>query len=261
MEENMKQAIAEAVDWHSVVIDVSLASGEGPKWGTGALIKTAGKIFIVACRHVVKPQYKNEDLRFLYRPNSTLIFENKEEVRKVPFHKIDKAYSRTIPVAKRFYSDETDDLALIELDPSTDGIKDLLFSQVTITNSKTPKVSTQVFLMGFSEELARKVTKHGDRAVFPYFEATKITDKKISSDDFDTKRHFLIDFAINEASVDPHGLSGCGVWSRLPPEKDRVWTANIYLIGIQTGYFKENQVLKATKIERLINLLNMHDII
>lgn len=256
LREHARTAIEEAVAWYTVAIDVSLASENGPNWGTGSLIQLEKRLFILTCRHVVEPQYEEKGLRFLYRNDNSLRFVEKDDIKKWPIHKIDKAYPQTVPIINRFYSDEIDDLVLLEIDSSSPEIKDWKFHQVAHPDLKTPMANTQVFLMGFSIELARTVTKHGDKGLFLYFDATKIIEKDVYSKQFDTQKHFLIDFTINEDSVDPHGLSGCGVWSCVQLEKDKLWTANLYLCGVESAYFEKSRVLMVTKVERLLQMIN-----
>ena len=67
---------------------------------------------------------------------------------------------------------------------------------------------TQIFLTGFSQELTRIVSQQKKQiGLFSYFDATTVVERQLSIDTYDRARHYLIDFEINEYSVDPHGLS------------------------------------------------------
>ena len=259
-----KQAIIgvqEAIAWHTVAIDVSLGSKDNPDWGTGSLVKIKGKSFIVTCKHVLKPGHKNEDLRFLYRSEKAFRWVDKEVIREISIYKIYKhvykTFPQNIPITNRIYSDDEDDLVLLEVDMSSHEVTQYNFFDMNL-DALTPEANTPVYFMGFSRELARRATMYGDIGVFPFFGISPIIDKKVNSDDFNPERHFLIDFrtfGIDEYNMNPHGLSGCGLWSRTPSGPDKLWTANIYLVGIQHGYFRRSEVLKATRIERLIQLV------
>lgn len=257
LEEHARRAVEEAVSNHTVIVDVSLASTTPPDWGTGSLLKIKDRLFIGTCKHVVKPEYRNEDLRVLHRSAAAMKWTEKEKIKDSPLNKLLKGVSRTfsrkISVIERFYSDELDDLVLLELDPLSEGNTE--GSQfLSVTDIKMPKVDMTVYLMGFSAELIKKATKQGDYGAFPYFEATKIVDVSINSNDFDSHRHFLTDFEITKNSVDPHGLSGCGVWTRLS-SGENLWTPNLRLVGIQHGYYSKSEVLVATCAERLMKLV------
>lgn len=260
LEKQARDAVAEAIGNHTVAIDVSRATEEKPSWGTGTFISIKGKFFIVTCRHVVKPQYKSEDLRFLYKLGKSFQWVDKKVITKSSLYEIerimDKRFPEEIHISNRIYSDDTDDLALLEVDLLVEKMGSYRFFEIKNLDEKTPEVSTQVYLIGFSAELARPVTAKGDIGIFAFYGVTSIIDKEIDSYEYDPRRHFLIDFRTidNSHSVDPSGLSGCGVWARIASGKDRLWTPNIYLVGVQQSYFKGSQVLKATRIERLIEL-------
>lgn len=259
-----KQAIIgvqEAIAWHTVAIDISLASKDSPDWGTGSLVKIKGKSFIVTCKHVVKPGYRNEDLRFVYRSERAFQWVDKEVIKKISIHivykDVYKTFPQKIPIINRVYSDDEDDLVLLEVDTSSYEVSHYNFFDMNL-DVLIPEANTPIYFMGFSRELARRATVYGDIGVFPFFGISPIIDKRVDSDDFNPKRHFLIDFRtfdIDELNIDPYGLSGCGVWSRAPSGPHKLWAANIYLVGVQHGYFRRSEVLKATRVERLIQLV------
>ena len=253
--------VQEAIAWHTVAIDVSLSSKDNPDWGTGSLVKIKGKSFVVTCKHVVKPGYRNEDLRFLYRSEKAFQWVDKEVIKEISIRKIYKDVYKTfpqkIPIINRVYSDDEDDLVLLEVDTSSHGVSQYNFFDMNL-DVLTPEANTPVYFMGFSRELSRRATIYGDIGVFPFFGISPIIDKRVDSDDFNPEGHFLIDFKtsdIDEYNIDPYGLSGCGVWSRTPSGSYKLWTANIYLVGVQHGYFRRSEVLKATRIKRLIQLV------
>jgi hypothetical protein len=210
--------VQEAIAWHTVAIDISLGSKDNPDWGTGSLVKIKGKSFVVTCKHVVKPVHRNEDLRFLYRSEKAFQWVDKEVIKETSIHKIYKSVYRTfpqeIPIINRIYSDDEDDLVLLEVDTSSCEVSQYKFFDISL-NVLTPEANTPIYYMGLI--------------------------------DFRT-------FDTDEYNIDPHGLSGCGVWTRTPSGPDKLWTTNIHLVGVQHGFFRRSEVLKATRIERLIQL-------
>ena len=254
--------VQEVIAWHTVAIDISLGSKNNPDWGTGSLVEIEGRSFIVTCKHVVKPGHRNEDLRFLYRSEKSFQWVDKEVIQNISIHKIYrnvyKTFPREIPITNRIYSNDEDDLVLLEVDSSSSEVGQYRFFNITKLDVLTPEADTPVYFMGFSKELARKATVYGDIGVFPFFGINPIINKTIDSDDFNPEKHFLIDFKTldDEHNIDPHGLSGCGVWSRIPSGPDRLWTANIYLVGVLHGYFRKSEVLKATRIQRIVQLVD-----
>jgi len=253
-------AIREAIGWHTIAIDISLCSKENPVWGTGALITADGKFFIITCRHIVRPEYPSEDLRFLYRPEAPFRPVDKGFLKRISRHyifskEVVRSSPKTIPILNVIHSDDKDDLAILQIDPLWDEIGSYRFFEMNKTQVISPDINAPIFLMGFSKELTKRVTERGDLGDFPYFEYGQISTKRIDSDTYDSQRHFLIEFGKTEDRVEPHGLSGCGVWSRRISGPNKLWAPNIHLIGIQHSYFKKTQVLKATRIERVIQLL------
>jgi hypothetical protein len=260
-------AVQEAIAWHTLAIDVSLANKDNPDknkpdWGTGSLIRIRGRQFVVTCKHVVRPEYKNEDLRFLYRTEKSFQHVDKNYIKKIGLRslitKTHKSYPRYIPLINRLYSDDKDDLVLLEIDPSYEEIDSYIFSEIKNKKIITPAANTPVFFMGYSRDLKRTVTRHGDISVFPYFEINQIIKRNIQSSDYDSKRHFLIEFRSTDNRVDPHGLSGCGVWTRKPSGPNKLWSSSVYLVGIQRGYFRSSQVLVATRVERMLKLVGVN---
>ena len=143
-------------------------------------------------------------------------------------------------------------MAFLEVNPLSKETEDYNFFEIKNLDIKTPDINTWVYLMGFSKELSKSVTIYGDIGVFPYFGIHLLIDKKIESDEFDLERHFLLDFDATKYDIDPFGLSGCGVWSRMP-SGDKLWTPNITMVGVQHGIFRRSQVIVATRIERIVS--------
>ena len=256
--EHARLGILEAVARYTILIDVSYASSKSPSWGTGTLFKIKDKLFIGTCKHVVEPDYRTEDIRVIYKSDAPMKWTKKDEIKKYPLNVVLKKVTITtaqkISIINRFYSDDLDDLALLELDPSLENVKGFQFFTLTDASIKSADINMQVYLMGFSIELARQVTREG-YGTFPYFEESEIVDVSDNLQDFDSQRHFLTDFETTEDSVDPHGLSGCAVWTRLPSGKNNLWTPNLRLVGVQHGYYNKNRVLVASQAERLLKLI------
>ena len=266
LEEKARLAITESVWSLTVAVDVSLAANESG-WGTGSLIEINKRFFVLTCKHVVKSSYQNADLRFLFRPEGSLIDAHKDRVKHTPIQILSKistkSYAQTLPLINRFYSDSDDDLALLEIDSSAKEIKDLIFFNLNKGSILPAEPNTPTYMFGFSVELARMVDKQGV-AVFHYFLGSGVIEPKADYAEFDPQRHFLVDFTLDEEAARPNGLSGCGVWARLPSGKDNLWTPNLYFIGVQSAFYpngREGQPIKATKAERVLQLAKDNGII
>ena len=122
LEKQARNAVAEAIGYRTVAIDFSRAAKEKDKgWGTGSFVRIGERYCIVTCKHVVKPEYKSEDLRYLYKGGEGFRWVEKEVITKGSLPQIertiDKRFPREIPILNRLYSDDSDDLVLLEIGP------------------------------------------------------------------------------------------------------------------------------------------------
>lgn len=258
LENNARVGIQERASFYTVAIDISLCEKK-PSIATGTLIRIGGRSFIATCKHVVSENCKNEMLRFFFKPGKSLGTASKDEIKKLPLHKLkklvsDKSCPTELSIINRFYSNK-DDLVLLEIDAMSEEAKKYEFYDLSDRGIINPDVDKPIYLIGFPSELARLVSKTGI-GIFPYFIGTKLSDKNVELQDFDPVRHLLIEFSIDDDSVEPHGLSGCGVWTRLPSGDKNLWTPNIYLVGIQSGFFRNSQLLIATKADKILELIS-----
>lgn len=259
IEEQTKKAIEETTSWYTVAIDVSLASSVCPDWGTGSILKFQERLFVLTCKHVVKEEYKSEQIKFLFRDESeqkgTYFKEDIKNASLMELTNIPKTSAVTLPIVNRFYSDDTDDLVLMEIDPAFELFREYNLYHMQLDTENLPEVDTVVCLMGFPRELIRKTSTDGRGGAFPYFLASRVVEKNVTDDKYDKDRHFLIEYEHNEKSVVINGLSGCGIWTHIFPEQQEIWTTNLRLVGVQTGIYQGSEVLKATRIERVIKRL------
>lgn len=258
--------IGEAMAWYTVAIDTSLANCDEnrdkrfPDGGTGTLVKTTKsnreRYFILTCKHVFQPNYDETKISFLLRSPDPMVSSSQSEMKNFPLNKISKTYMRKLTIKNRFYSNYLDDLALIEIDASRLIDEGYRFYSFPNDFQNLPNPQTEVYLLGFSRELYRLVSKDGGFGVFPYLANSLILPPADDLDSkFDVSKHFLIDYE-NEDAVAPEGLSGCGIWYRTPSGRDNIWTPNLHLIGVQSACYKKKKFLKATKIERIIALMD-----
>ena len=258
LEKHAQIGIKEGVASYTVAIDTSLAAKHSA-WGSGSLIKIGKRFFILTCKHVVKESYSNDKLSFFFKPDKEWQDASINEIKKSSLPELTrktkgKSFPEEFTIINRFYSDDTDDLVLLELSQSSPQVKKYAFYDLSTRKIVNPEINMSVYLCGFSVELTKLDKRHGF-CLFPYFLGSHISDKKIDSSGFNPSRHFLIDFEKTEDSVDPHGLSGCGVWTRLPSGEGNLWTPNLYLVGVETCVYEKSQLLGATKVDRISKLI------
>ena len=260
IERQRRIAIPKAVSGYTVLIDISLASGVRSDWGTGSIFKFNERLFILTCKHVVKEGYNLEQIRYFaddgMEQNWT---DSKDDIINMPmarYTSLPRTSAVILPVIHRSYSDDEDDLVLLELDQTSDLFNGYNFYDMELSVGISPDIDAEACLLGFSRDLVKTPTSHSRGCYFPYFLAsTIITEKNVSIDKYDKERHFLIEYENNESSVDIRGLSGCGIWTHIVPKPDEIWTSNLRLVGVETSINKRNEVIKATRIEKVIELL------
>ncbi len=258
IEKQRRIAIPQTVSWYTVLIDVSLASNKAPNWGTGSIVKFKERLFILTCKHVVKEEYDLEQIRYFFGYGMEQKWmDSKDDIKKISMAhtNVPRTSAVTLPVVQRFYSDDTDDLVLLELDPALEIFRKYDLYDMELGIGISPKIDDEACLMGFSRELIQKATSDRCGCYIPSFLASTVVEKEINDPDYDKKRHFLIEYEKNEKSVDIHGLSGCGIWIHIVPEKQEIWTTNLRLLGVQTGIYEKSEMIIATRIERVFELL------
>jgi hypothetical protein len=237
-----------------------LASAVHPDWGTGSILKFQERIFILTCKHVVKEEYKSEQIKYFFRDErEQTSTDSKDDIKNASLIELQttvpKTYAVTLLDVRRFYSDDEDDLVLLEINPTLELFKNYNFYHITLNIEVLPKVDTKICLIGFPRELIR-TRRDGSVSSFPYCLGSRVLKKTFNADEYHKKKHFLIEGNIDDKqSINHKGLSGCGIWAYIPIKPQEVWTTNFRLLGVQIGMYKEGKVLKATRIERVIELL------
>ena len=258
LENQASNGIRERLSYFTVVVDVSLQ--EKPNWGTGSLIKFNNRFFILTCAHVVTKDYPNSQIGVLFHTGGTQITGSKEIIKNTPLPELlelipNRSFRQEVDIINRYYSNAKDDLVFLELNPSSVHVKNNEFYDLMNNGIKSPELNQGIYLAGFSEELARDLGKKRV-GVSPFYDMTLLASQEIEVTDFNPDREFLIVYTFDEKAVEPRGLSGCGVWVRLPSGNDNIWTPNIYFAGVQKAVYRKNQVLAVTKAEAVLQLIS-----
>lgn len=61
--------------------------------------------------------------------------------------------------------------------------------------------------------------------------------------------------AVDCHKVDPHGLSGGGIWLAHVEDRNGLWISDVRLIGIQTGWYERNGWLRGVRIDAWLNMV------
>lgn len=251
------QAVLEAVAWHTVAI----VPEKRLELATGVCLRFRDEYWVVTAGHAIKA-WGLDRVFFITRPPVTLLTAAKGDlVRR--FREEGSAHERFRPTIVGYVeSDVVEDLILLRLAEPEGGIQ----FHALETAISSPTVGEQVLIFGLPMETARNATDavSGEKAgmVFFTFDWLPVVDRSEQDFmDYDPRVHFLVDFPEGPDPTDyvtePHGLSGAGLWRPpRPAPKDRIWNPRtVTLVGIQTGWYSRSRLLKATRIERVVDLL------
>jgi hypothetical protein len=114
----------------------------------------------------------------------------------------------------------------------------------------TPPVAEQVGILGYPG--ATRLTVDQNFMATPYVSFGEMVGIPVGSD---PNSRISIRYPTSH-SVDPHGLSGCGLWVAEKNSADQVWTPAISLIGLVTDWLAQPQLLVGYRVEELVNFLN-----
>lgn len=253
------KAIQERIAWFTVTV-IASKQGDPPNYGTGTFVEYKSRKYILTCEHVVCKEYDGGYLTILYRPDEPLqSTTNKEIIQKlVPLNilAVGSSGPKRLKYKTAYYGEEEDDLVLVELDKEADLAK-YEFHSIESQRPIKPKAGRPVYMTGFSKDLIRmsRAGKNIGFGVFPSFFVERIINKRVRSDTFDPKRHFIMTCSDPVEYVDPKGISGCAVWSRYASGNTKIWTPKLSILGVETGCYRKSGVLKATRMERVLALL------
>ncbi len=241
---------------------LGITPDDGITLGTGVAIEYKKQFLIVTAKHLIEGENSN-DFWFYYRNDQPLIRGTRKDIKKIRLIKGRERFK--IPIINIYLSDSIDDVGIIIIDPSALNIN-LIFHKLNVSR-RTPNIGTTVVLFGKARQLLTPMkdiyTGKQGYGAFTNCEWRKIIKPITNILGYNSRRHFLIDFSGDTTSddfvTDPSSMSGCGVWALPYSSKGSLWNPyNVKLCGIQCGWYEKNQALKATKVERLVNLLKLH---
>jgi hypothetical protein len=116
---------------------------------------------------------------------------------------------------------------------------------------QTPSSDKQVGFLGYPEDTRRAVGTAFMATPYPSF-GEMVNQLLDWNCDIQLGVRYLFP---SEHSIDPHGLSGSGLWiSQLDP-RAKVWQPNITLIGLVTHFDPKAQLLIGYRVETLVDFL------
>jgi hypothetical protein len=167
---------------------------------------------------------------------------------------------KSVGVRKRFELEkpemicaDNDDLAAFVLEGQVQETGQNHFYRLD-ENHATPVAAEQVGVLGYPGETRLPVG--ANYMATPYLAFGELG--QAPSELFDDKESRVSISYPTTLTVDPHGLSGSGLW--IPTDMGGVvWNPGIALIGLVTNHVSGHQILVGYKVEKLIEFLRAND--
>jgi len=118
------------------------------------------------------------------------------------------------------------------------------------TSHVTPSVAKQVGILGYPG--ATRLPVGQNFMATPYVSFGEIIDVPSG---YDPNSRIAIRYPTAQ-SVDPHGLSGCGLWVTEQKSAEELWTPALSLVGLVTDWLVQPQLLIGYRVEELVKFLD-----
>jgi hypothetical protein len=248
IEQMAGQAMAYAVAPYTFgIIQNDHLGREAREIGTGFGVRWKGRPLILTAAHTVW-QTPDEMLYYLLPIIKGVEILDSTATTVVGSEFYQERVQLEKPVILLSDADSHDDLAAILLPTQPRQVIEAHFYEFD-EKHVTPDVGCSVIFLGYP---ATRSEHYGANYVAnPHYDCGEICvgtrDK-----DYDPSLHFLIRYSSSKA-VDPHGLSGSGVW--FSPPIGMIWSPNVHLAGLLTHYFEDKKALRCYRVETVLSFL------
>jgi hypothetical protein len=236
----------------------------GFEHGTGVAVRYKDQDYILTAAHVLNGEPRNEKLLVIGRPDSTLKEVDKRELPSAFFTgtrgRLTSSTCTHITVIERLVNEELGDIAALKVQNVKKDLPHTVFHNLSGQGETDISEGKPVVICGFPGELAlhaqHRETGQLGVAVFASFAWQQIKAIPRSLEQLDPNIDFVTDFHDKE-TWDPRGMSGGGAWT-IPKIKDgELWFPHhTQLWGIQSGFYRNRNLLRLIRIERVLDLLS-----
>ncbi len=239
----------------------------GFEHGTGVAVRYMGENYIVTADHILRKEPRDEKLLIIGRPDFALREVEKSEIPNAFFRgthgPIRSSTGTQVTITRRLTTKKIGDIAAIKIKDAQQYLPHTVFHDLSNQGEINISEGTPVVICGFPGEFTlhaqHTVTGQHGIAIFTGFAWQSIVALPESldlSNPMDPKIDFVTDFSLR-ASWDPKGMSGGGAWA-IPKTKNReLWfPSQAKLLGIQSGFYRNNSLLRLTRIECVLDLLS-----
>lgn len=254
---------------HYLTSSTVVIKGQTPGFehGTGVAVKYLNEHYIITADHVLAREPWDENLLIIGRPDSALKEVEKSELPKAFFYgthgQIKSSTGTQLIITRRITSMTLGDIAAIMLEDVAKHLPHTVFHDLSNQGSTSISEGTHVIICGFPGEFAlrasHRATDQKQVAIFTGFAWQRIIafPKLLDlSNPIDPQIDFFTDFSLEE-TWDPKGMSGGGTWTIPKTKNTDLWSpSQTQLLGIQSGFYRNNNLLRLTRIDRVLELLS-----
>lgn len=253
------KALTEYIGSCTVVIT---STTEGFEHGSGVAVRYANQDYIITAAHVLDNE-PDKNILTIGRSDKPFIEVPKNRLKDAVFNSsYGNPLSATpthICIEERILGKSGEDIAALKVRNTAESLPYTIFHNLTDQGKTKINIGEIVNIYGFPGEIGQqvknRVTKQKGYAVFPHIEQRKIRSNSDYPDNSDPEVYIIIDFACDDKSCDPKGMSGGGIWSIPKLQEGQLWSSDkSQLLGIQSAFHRNSKLLKAVRLERILSL-------
>ncbi len=220
---------------------------EGHGVGTGIGVVWKSTFLVLTAAHTMETT-PNERLFFLL-PQEVVVFQGSSIHSQMTLPAVSK---RVQLESQQSFLDDQKDLAAFVLPEQTDEQAKQHFYLLDDSHT-TPQTAKQIGFVGYPGETRQPVGSNF--MATPYSSFGEMVAVPAG---FDPTSYISINYPTSQ-SVDPHGLSGCGLWIPEKSSEEKLWTPKIRLAGLVRKWDAQAQVLIGYRVEELVSFLKTND--
>lgn len=256
------KALQEYIASCTVVI---MSKNERFEHGSGVAVRYANQDYILTAAHVLNQEPDNDNILLIGRSGEPLIDVQKDRLTDAIFTgshgKPAFATPTQISIMGRLFGKSNEDIAALKVNNGPEYLTNTIFHNLSKQGETKINIGEVVNIFGFPGELGKqvenRVTKQRGWAVFPHLEQREIKPNIDAPEKLDPDVYLITDFAFDQKTCYPKGMSGCGVWKIPKLREGKLWSSNeSQLLGIQCDFYPKSELLRAVRIERILGLFN-----
>lgn len=233
--------------------------------GTGVAVRYKSEYYIITAAHVLDQERHNHKLRLIAKPDSVLKEVARDDLPGAFFSGTHGSIKHSCPspitIIDRLKDSRLGDIAALQVQPTNTELPNTQFHDLSSQGQANIFEGMSIVICGFPGALAQHAEHRatGQLAAITtnYCAYQHVRSIPETLNQLDPTIHFLTDF-LNEGKIlNPKGMSGGGAWSVPGVTSGDLWfPGQTKLLGIQSAFSREQQLLVLVRIERVLDLLS-----